>query len=101
MKYAIAEVSGKQVKLEEGKTYKLDRFDGKITNVVFYKDDQFEKVGTPTVAGVTVKTEKVVDKKDKKVEIRRYRAKSRYRKVKGHRQPVTLIKIKEILNTKS
>ena len=43
MKYAIAVIGGAQVKLEEGKTYKFDRFDGQITNVVFYKDDEVEK----------------------------------------------------------
>ncbi|MFH1896152.1 MAG: 50S ribosomal protein L21 [bacterium] len=96
MKYAIAVIGGAQVKLEEGKTYKFDRFDGQITNVVFYKDDEVEKVGAPTVAGVKVVTEKIEDKNDKKVQIRRYRAKSRYRKVRGHRQPVSLVKVKSL-----
>jgi len=82
--------------LEEGKQYKFDRFDGQIGKVLFYKDEEREMVGVPDLPGVKVETEKVEDKKDKKVEIRRYRAKSRYRKKRGHRQPVTLIKVKSI-----
>lgn len=96
LKYAIAAIGGKQYKLEEGKQYKFDRFSGEVENVLFYRDDAKIEIGTPKLESVTIKTEKLEDKNDKKVEVRRYRAKSRYRRNKGHRQPVTLVKVTNI-----
>ena len=55
------------------------------------------KVGTPTVAGALVRAEIVDDGRDKKVIIFKYKAKTRSRKKRGHRQPFTRLAIKEIV----
>lgn len=92
---AVIELSGKQYLVKEGdkiKAEKLDAKDGdniKVDTVLLVGSDAEVKVGTPFVEGASV--ELTLDKtmKDEKVEIRKFRAKSRYRRSTGHRQIVT------------
>ncbi len=95
MKYAIVRLGGRQFKLEEGKTLTVDRFDGKIDEVLLFVDGDEVRIGRPLVEGVKVKT-KVVIEDFEKTEIRRFKAKARYRKTKGHKQPVVKILIEKI-----
>jgi large subunit ribosomal protein L21 len=53
-------------------------------------------VGTPVVAGHSVTVEVVGDIKGEKVTAIRYKAKKRVKKVRGHRQQYTQIKITAI-----
>lgn len=64
--------------------------------VLFYKDDVVTRVGKPYLEDVLVDLEKLEDKKDKKVMVARFRAKSRHRRKVGHRQPISIIKVKSI-----
>ncbi len=95
MKYVIARIGGRQFKLEEGQTLTVDRFDGKVSEVLLFVDNDKVKIGRPLVSGVKVKT-KVLEEGKVKTEIRRFRAKSRHRRVKGHKQPVTKLLIEKI-----
>jgi large subunit ribosomal protein L21 len=95
MKYVIARIGNRQFKLEEGRQLTVDRFDGKINEVLLFVDGDDIRVGRPLVEGVKIKT-KIVDEGFEKTEIRRFRAKSRYRKTRGHKQPKTMIRIEKI-----
>jgi large subunit ribosomal protein L21 len=53
-------------------------------------------VGSPLVAGVTVKADVIEEGKDKKVIVYKYKSKKSYHKKKGHRQPYTKVKITKI-----
>ena len=64
--------------------------------VLFYKNDAQAKVGTPYLDDITVDLEKLEDKKDKKVMVARFRAKSRHRRKIGHRQEISVLKVKSI-----
>jgi len=102
---AVIEFSGKQYLVREGdkiKAEKLNAKDGdniKVDAVLLVSADAGVKVGTPYVAGASV--ELTLDKtaKGEKIEIRKFRAKSRYRRSTGHRQieshlTVSAIKLK-------
>lgn len=54
------------------------------------------KVGTPTLAGATVKATSMGDGRGEKVVVVHYKAKVRYHKKAGHRQPFTKVKIESI-----
>ena len=95
MKYTIVRLGGRQFKIEEGKQLTVDRFDGKVEEVLLLVDGDDVKIGKPLVPGVEVKA-KIVEEGNVKTEIRRFKAKSRYRKVKGHKQPTTTIKVESI-----
>ena len=92
MKYAVIRLGNRQFKVEEGQNLTVDRFDGKISEVLLLVDGETVKIGKPLVEGVKIRT-KIIDEGFEKTEIRRFKAKSRYRKVKGHKQPKTTIRI--------
>jgi len=95
MKYAVVRIGGRQFKIEEGQTLTVDRFDGKVDEVLLLVDDDDVKIGKPLVSGVKIKT-KVLEEGKVKTEIRRFRAKSRHRRKLGHKQPTTTIRIEKI-----
>jgi large subunit ribosomal protein L21 len=95
MKYAIIRIGGRQFKIEEDQQLTVDRFDGKVDEVLLLVDGDDVRIGRPLVEGVKIKT-KIVDEGFAKTEIRRFKAKSRYRKKKGHKQPKTTIRVETI-----
>lgn len=95
MKYAVVRVGDRQFKVKEGQSLAVDRFDGKVGEVLLYVDGKRTEIGKPLVSGVEIKT-KILEEGHEKTEIRRFKAKSRYRKRKGHKQPVTKVLIEKI-----
>lgn len=98
MKYAVISLGGKQFKVSEGDTLKLERQDGVSNEVLYYSDGESVQVGTPKLANISVKLTKTEDKKDKKVRVARFKSKSRYKKTKGHRQPISVLKVEKIFS---
>lgn len=96
MKMAVVKIAGKQYKVKEGDVLKVDRCDGQIDDVLLYADGRSIKIGQPSLSNVKVDTEVLEHTKDKKILVMRFKAKSRYRRKKGHRQPITRLKIKKI-----
>jgi large subunit ribosomal protein L21 len=102
MKYAVIRTGGKQYKVSEGDELlieKLDREKGKaivFDEVLLLVDGQKVTLGKPLIKGATVKAEILEQIRGKKIRVAKFRAKSRYRKVKGHRQKLTKVKIKKI-----
>src|SRR3989344_4492637 len=102
MKYAVIEIAGRQFKVKEGDTFVTDAYKTEpgvevlIDQVHLLSDGDQIQVGNPTLPGVSLKLESVRHFNDEKVIIRRFKAKSRYRKNKGHRQPKTELKVLSI-----
>ncbi len=98
MKFAIIETGGKQYKISDGEKIKTEKLKGEIgEKVVFDKvllmaDEKSAKIGTPYVDG-KISGEIVSQGRDKKKIVFRYHSKTRYRKMKGHRQNFTEVKI--------
>jgi len=105
MKYAVIKLSGKQYKVSVGDTFSVDKLDiepGKkmdIKDVLMIVDGEKVDIGTPLLSKVAV-IEAVEQKKDKKIRVATYKAKSRSRKVKGHRQHKTVVKVISIGESK-
>ncbi len=104
MKIAVIKTGGKQYKIKEGDTLKVEKIDGqegkvvKFSDVLLLADKKGNKVevGAPLVKGAKVEAEIIEQGKDKKVEVVKYKPKTRYKRTYGHRQPYTKIKIKKI-----
>lgn len=99
MNYSIVEINGKQYKAIPGKTIMVDRIDGEIDqvldlNTVMLKvaDDAIE-VGAPFVENTKVQVKILEHSKADKIRVAKFKAKSRYRKVQGHRQLQTLLEV--------
>lgn len=98
MKYAILKTGGKQYKVSVGQTLPVEKLSPtsptvELTEVLLVVDGEQVEIGTPTVAGVQVTAEVVKEQKGEKLEIFKYKSKSRYRKHTGHRQRYTLLKV--------
>ena len=63
---------------------------------VMIVDGETALVGSDKLAGKTVKAEIIGDAKGPKIRIIKYKNKTGYRKRLGHRQPLTVVEIKEI-----
>lgn len=96
MKYVVARIGNRQFRLGEGQQVAVDRVDGKVSEVLLFVDNGNVQIGRPLVSGVRVKTKVLEEGKDKKIIVRRFKAKSRYRKTKGHRQPITKLLVEKI-----
>ncbi|HUD06983.1 MAG TPA: 50S ribosomal protein L21 [Candidatus Saccharimonadales bacterium] len=101
MKKAVIETGGKQYLVKEGETLEVEKLNSDKKQISFEAlliiEDGKTKVGSPIIQGVSVLAEIVEPevKGDKVVAIR-YKAKKRVRKVRGHRQIKSLIKISKI-----
>jgi len=100
-KRAVISTGGHQYLVAVGETLEVELLDPAQQNASFEAllviDGDTVSVGTPTVTGVKVSADIVEQSvKDDKVVAIRYKAKKRVRKVRGHRQRHTVIKITKI-----
>ena len=100
--YAIVEAGGRQYKVSSGDVIKVDKLASEpgavidLEKVVAVIDEAKTVLGTPYVKGAQVKAEVVGSGKDGKVLVYKKRPRRVYEKLRGHRQPFTTIKIKEV-----
>jgi large subunit ribosomal protein L21 len=105
MTYAVVRTGGKQYTVRPGATLKVEKLDGapgqpvELTDVLLVAADDTVTVGRPTVPGARVLAEIVAHGKGEKVIVFKYKAKVRYRRKTGHRQPYTRLAIKEIVTS--
>jgi large subunit ribosomal protein L21 len=67
-----------------------------ISDVLMFVDGETVKVGTPLVDGAKVKATVTAHEKGEKLRVATYKAKSKERKVRGHRQAETVLHIDAI-----
>jgi large subunit ribosomal protein L21 len=99
MKKAIIATGGHQYLVSEGETLEVEKLLDEKTakfEAMLVIDGDKVTVGTPSVIGVTVTAEVVAQTRAEKVTAIRYKAKKRVKKVHGHRQHLTQIKITKI-----
>ncbi|SRR5579883_675262 len=100
--YAIIETGGKQLRVEPGRFYDVNRIaaepDTQITidQVLFVQDDDTISVGQPLVEGATVEATVLQHLRDRKIIVYKMRPKKKTRKKQGHRQELTRLMINGI-----
>jgi len=102
-KFAIIKTGGKQCLAEEGKEIVIEKIPGEpkdkveFNEVLLFVDKEKINIGQPLVKSAKVVGEIKEQIKEKKIKVFKYRAKSRYRKTKGHRQNKTRVTVKKII----
>ena len=102
MDYAIVKTGGKQYRVAPGDVLDVELLtapEGTATaldEVLAVCRDGQVRFGAPTVAGARVIAEVQSHYKDRKVIVYKYKAKTRYRRKRGHRQNYTRILIQGI-----
>lgn len=100
--YAIVQTGGKQYRVAEGDTLKVEKLEAKageevmIDNVLFAKNEQKSFTGRPKIMGATVTAEVVRQLRAPKILVYKERQKKVYKKTQGHRQWLTELRIKQI-----
>ena len=101
---AIFEDRGKQYKIKIGDFLKLPRLSELKKNdsvtfdkVIFMKDDKGQTViGSPLISGIQIICQVIEQIRDKKIIVFKKKRRQNYRRKIGHRQDLTLLKVKEI-----
>ena len=100
--YAVLETGGKQYRVSSGDTLEIERLDVEAGNpvtfdrVLLVNKDGAVSVGAPTVSGASVTADVVEHKRgEKKIAFKMKRRKG-FHKTIGHRQELTVVKIKDI-----
>jgi len=100
---AVIKTGGKQYKVKEGQTLKVEKLAGdKGVKVKFdtlliadSESGEIKSLGTPSL-GDKVSAEILETAKDDKVMVVKYKNKTRYKRNVGHRQPYTKVRINKI-----
>lgn len=98
--FAIIESGGKQYKVAKDAVLKLEKLQGdagatvELGNVLLVADEKNGVVlGNPTVEGASVSAEIIAQDRDEKVIIFKKKRRHNYRRKKGHRQYITVVRI--------
>ncbi len=100
--YAIIETGGKQLRVEPGRFYDVERLAvdeaGKVSidQVLFIQNDDGVHIGQPLVAGATVEGTVMRHLRGRKIIVYKMRPKKKTRKKQGHRQELTRLMIDSI-----
>jgi len=100
--YAVVRTGGKQYRLGVGDSVKVEKLPDEVGNIVelsqilMVSDGGEVKVGTPLVAGASVKAEIVGHGRNKKIRVFKMKRRKQYRRTQGHRQAFTQLKVTEI-----
>ncbi len=101
MQFAVIKTGGKQYIVRKGDVVTIEKLvheTDKISfdQVLLIADEKKAVIGQPIIKGATVAATVVEEGKGEKKLVFRYKAKTRSKKKKGHRQPFTKVKIDSI-----
>lgn len=100
--FAIIDIDSKQYYAVPGETLETEKIDGKkgdkiaFDKVLLQVNDTKIDIGQPFLKKIIVNAKIIEHFKDKKIRVAKFKAKSRYRRVMGHRQQKTKIEIIDI-----
>ncbi len=97
--YVVLEAGGMQFIARENETLVIPKIKNEVgekvtfDKILLYKNDEEILVGKPYLDNVKVEAEVIAHKKLPKVVVFKFKRRKNYKRTKGHRQPVTEIKI--------
>ena len=101
--FAVIKTGGKQYRVKKGDILEIEKLsqdaNAKITfdEVLLVEDKKTTMIGTPLVKSALVKAVVVDNFKGKKVLVFKKKRRKQYKKLRGHRQELTRVRIEEIV----
>ena len=101
--YAVIKTGGKQYKVAKDDVIAVEKLDAEngasveLTEVLLVGNGKDQTTGTPLVDGATVAAEVVTQTRGKKILVFKKKRRKDYRRTRGHRQLVTMLRITDIL----
>jgi large subunit ribosomal protein L21 len=102
MSFAVIATGGKQYLVAKGEKIQVEKLEGKAGDKITFDQvlatisDKDYTLGKPTVEGASVEATIVKQGRGKKIEVLKYKPKSKYRRKIGHRQAYTEVEINKI-----
>lgn len=102
MDYAVFKTGGKQYRVKPGDLLDVEKLPlavdsvAEFAEVLVVSDGGEATVGSPYVEGAKVLAKVQSHYRDKKIIVFKYKAKTRYRRMRGHRQAYTRLMIQDI-----
>ena len=103
MVQAVIRTGGKQYRVAANDVIKVERLAGDAGDQIVFGEvlavtgGHTAAVGAPLVSGASVAARVIAQDRADKVMIFKKRRRHNYRRTKGHRQPLTVLRIEEIL----
>lgn len=97
--YAVVETGGKQHRVRAGDLLQVEKIDGEVgttvtlDRVLMVGGEGEPQFGTPMLEGAAVETEIVRQGKSRKILVFKKKRRKNYRRMYGHRQPFTHLKV--------
>lgn len=101
--YAVVKTGGKQYRVAKNDVLTVEKLDGEagavveLEEVLAMNDGNGLTIGTPMIDGARVAATVLEQKKGDKVIIFKKKRRKNYRRTRGHRQQLTVIRISDIL----
>ena len=105
--FAVIKTGGKQYVVKEGDVLSVEKLNTEagqkvlFEQVLLIEDGEQTLIGTPFLGAAVVKAEVVRNFKDDKILVFKKIRRKQYRRTRGHRQPLTEVKIEKIYADKS
>lgn len=102
MTFAVIETGGKQYLVSDDKSIVTEKLPieagGKVVfdKVVLMDDGSTTTLGAPYITGAKIEATVDTQGRGRKIVVIKYKAKSRYYKKRGHRQPFSKVTIKKV-----
>lgn len=99
--FAVIRTGGKQYKVQKDDVIKVEKLEGdagasvNLDEVLFLGGEK-ATVGAPLVKGASVKAEIIAQDRAAKITVFKKKRRQNYRRKKGHRQNITVLRIKDI-----
>ncbi|HET6519851.1 MAG TPA: 50S ribosomal protein L21 [Geminicoccaceae bacterium] len=100
--YAVIKTGGKQYRVAEGDVIRVERLDGDVggtlalDQVLMVGGGEEPRIGTPLVQGASVTVEVLDQTRGPKIIVFKKKRRKNYRRKKGHRQDLTVLRVREI-----
>lgn len=101
--YAVIKAGGHQYKVSQGDELTIDYHEGKEGDKLTFDKVLMVKgettvTGSPFVDGAQVEVEITKQLRDSKVLVFKYKRRKNYKRTKGHKQNLTMVKVNRISN---
>lgn len=100
--YAVIRTGGKQYKVSEKDLLRVEKLAGEkgeeieLSEVLLLGEGENSQIGTPRVENARVTAEVIGQERGEKIIVFKKKRRKKYRRRNGHRQELTLLKIKSI-----
>lgn len=102
--FAVIETGGKQYLVKDGDALRIEKLEASVGETVVFdkvlllaeEDGSKVQIGTPYIEGASIEAAVELQGRSKKIRVVKYKRKTRYKRVLGHRQQFSKVKVSKV-----